>query len=188
MAKQAKKDVYGEKVTSPKGRVSFPHVYEKNTSGKYPSDKYELTLLFPKNTDMSLLEQALMKVAKEAHGSKIKSLADLVHNPIRDGDEKDNLGGYAGHWYIKAKSSLKPGIIGPDKQPLHDPEQFYPGCWARMSLVPGSYEQGGKPGVTFYLQNIQWLGHGERFGGGGGNPQNDFDEVEELGQDSGDYL
>lgn len=158
--------------------MSFPHLLEKNSGGEYPSDKYELTLLIPKSEDIKPLEAALLEVAKQAFPGKVNSLSDLSHNPIGDGDAKE-LDGYKGCWIIKGKSKFRPGIVGPDVQPLLDPQDaVYGGSYARMSLKPLSYLQAGRPGVTWALQNVQWLGHGERFGGGS-RPENDFDQIQD---------
>lgn len=175
MAPKKHETVFGEKITTPKGRLSYPYLLEKNSGGQYPSDKYEATLLIPKSADMSKLKAAVLAVAKQAFG-KVMVESDFSDWPIRDGDQKDDET-FKGHWCIRAKSKNKPGIVGPDVQPLADVEgSIYGGAHARLSLKPFSYMQGGKPGVTFGLQNVQWLGHGEKFGGGGSNPQDDFEQ------------
>lgn len=176
----SKKDdgtVVGEKVVTQKGRLNWPSLLEKNTGGKYPSDKFETTIMIPKAADVSNLKAAAMAVAKEAFGDKVKSLADLAYSPIRDGDEQG--GSYKGCWTIRAKSTFKPQIFDKAGHPLADDSEIYSGQYARLSLVPLSYKTGGKPGVTFALRNVMILGGGERIGGGG-NGADDFAEYAEA--------
>lgn len=185
MATKKHETVVGGTVTTTKGRLSFPHLLSKHTEGEYPSNKYETTLLIPKSTDISKLEKAVMDVAQKAFPGKITKLSDLAHNPIGDGDEKD-LDGYKGHWTIRAKSKYPPQIVGPDVQPLTlaDPsEAIYGGAYAKISMKPLSFVQAGKPGVTWQLQNVQWLGHGDRFGGGGSSPSSDFEQEQDNSAD-----
>lgn len=165
-------------IISPKGRLSYPHLLERNTSGNYPSDKYETLLLIPKTTDISVLEFACQAVFDEMFAEEYDSFLDLKNPPIRDGDEKG--GDYSGHWYIKAKSDNRPAIVGPDpKISVDNPELVYGGQWARLSLDVYGYKKPGNKGIAWGLKNVQILGGGEAFGGGAGRAEDQFSVVEE---------
>ena len=121
--------VIGDKVVTPKGRLNWPHLLEKNTGGKYPSDKFETSILIPKTADVTALKQAAMAVAKEAFGDKVKSFADLAYAPIRNGDEQG--GTSEGHWTIRAKSNYKPRLFdSTGKREVTDDSEVYSGQYA----------------------------------------------------------
>lgn len=179
------KNVYGEKINTPVGRVSYPHVFKKVAQmdlSKPP--RYECSLLIPKTTDVTALKEAMEKVAREAFGAKFKGLDKLKNNPLRDGDDTDRAEN-KGHWIIKANSAKRPGVVGPDKVAIDEDDEngFYGGCWGRMNVTPGSYDVSGSWGVTLYLNALQKARDGERFGGGGTNPDECFDEFESDIQD-----
>ena len=181
------------KVTTPLVRASFPFLDKPNNQGQYPDNKYKVTGLIEKDREAELkpLKQAILKAAQNKWG-KI-NYKDL-ETPFRDGDEKEKMEGYAGCVYFTAKSDRKPGIVGPDTNPLPEGESIYGGCYVKFSCVPYAYERGGEVvevvngqrkktketirGVGLGLQNIQFIRHGESFGGRS-SPQEDFD-IEEL--------
>lgn len=161
--------MYGDKVNTPIGRMSYPHVFKKVAQmdpAKPP--RYEATLLIPKETDISQLKQAVEKVGQEAFGAKWKGVEKLKNPTIRDGDEMDNAQ-TRGHWVIKASTKDRPLVVGPDKRPIDEDTEkgVYGGCWARYNVTPASYDVSGSWGVTFYLNAVQKAKDGERFGGQG---------------------
>lgn len=161
---------------TPKGRLSYPHLLERNTGGNYPSDKYETLLLIPKSADISELEAAATKAMVDMFDDEYDSIYDLKNPPLRDGDEKG--GEYSGHWVLKAKSDNRPAIVGPNPKVIIDsPEEVYGGQWARLSLNVYAYKKPGNKGVAWGLKNVQIIGGGEAFGGGAGRPEDQFTEV-----------
>lgn len=168
----------GGVIITPKGRLSYPHLLERNTQGNYPSDKYETLLLIPKTSDISVLNEACNAVFKEMFSDELDDPSELKHPPIKDGDEKG--GEYAGHWYIKAKSDNRPAIVGANpKDTIDSPEMVYGGQWARLSLDVYGYKKPGNKGIAWGLKNVQILGGGEPFGGGAGDPSTQFSLEEE---------
>jgi hypothetical protein len=163
----AGKSVYSDKIITPMGRFSYPSVFEKSKGMDGAEGKYEVTLLIPKTTDISALKKELEKVAKEAFGPKFISLEKLKNPPLRDGDEKEPGDPANGHWIIRAKSSRRPLVVGPDRLAIDDPEEIYGGCYGRLNVVIGSYTMTGNWGVTFFLNAVQKAKDGERFGGSG---------------------
>lgn len=178
--------VSSDTITSPKGRLSYPSLLARNTTGEFPSGLFETILLIPKTTDISKLTACAESVLAKAFGDKFKSLDDLEHPPIRDGDEKG--GEYAGHWYIKAKGDRKPMVVGTNPKILiEDPDQVYGGQWAKISMNCYSYNKKGKKGVSWGLCNAQILGGGDKFGGDGGDPESQFgSESAEGAEDKSD--
>lgn len=159
------KSVYINSVVTPKGRFSFPHLAKPDTEGQYADSRYKVTILIPKDADITKIKQAVMACAKAAWPGKKLKPSDLML-PLRDGDEKDNLDGYPGHWFITAKSKRPVTCVDIARENLA-PEEVYGGCYGRCVLTAMSYEQKGKPGVTFLLDTVQKIEEGERFGKGG---------------------
>jgi hypothetical protein len=177
--------VYGTRITTPTGRISFPYLFEKARSldpGK--EDKYEVTLYIPKSEDISALRAEMEKVCKEAFGAKFQSLEKLKHPPIKDGDSKDPTDPAYGHWIIRAKSAKRPVVCDGSRVNIESKEQVYGGCYGRINVTPGSYSQATGFGVTLYLNAVQKVKDGERFGGGGVSAEEVFEVLGDSVEDN----
>lgn len=181
------KAVTGDRVITPKGRLSFASIFEPDTKGKYPTGQYKATILFYPKTDkeamvgLNAMKAAALKVAQEAFGKETK-LSDIQH-PFNQGNKKaEKYEAYTDAIFVTAKSKYRPGVVDAKKAEILDPQDLYSGCWVRASLVPYSYD-GKEKGVTFRLCNIQKLADDKRFGGGS-RAEDDFDAVESGSQAS----
>jgi hypothetical protein len=156
---------------TPKGRLSYPHLFEPQIPPNQSEPVYSCTLVFEDGTDMSALQKIADAAGKEKFGEKYESLkkSGKIRSPFReDGEEK----GYpAGSVFINLKSKTAPGIVsiypGDDGKPakITDPSQVYAGCYARASVRSFAYDVNGNKGVSFALNNIQKLGDGDRLDG-----------------------
>ena len=189
---KAKKEERGRSgvVVTPVVRASFPYVEKPDTGNEYSTGKYKITGLIEKDKEPELkpLKQACMAAAKQIW-PKIK-FKELEH-PFRDGDETETEA-HHGHVFFSAKSNRKPGIVGPDKLPLTEGDEVYGGCYVRFSVTAFTYTRPAEvyiekdgvtkkkkvqiKGVSFALNNVQFIRDGERFGGGT-TADDDFDEV-----------
>jgi len=164
------------KVITPVFRVCFPNVFrprpQKNDDGTEGAPKYGVTAVWdPKRIAAIAAEQkrwdAMMRIADEAAMEMFKKpLSKLPANfkrPIRDGAEKEHLDGFGpGLVFASLTSKMKPGIVAADGvTPIEDEEGFYPGCYARASVVAYAYDNKGK-GVAFGLNNLMFVRDGER--------------------------
>ena len=176
--KKKMSSVFGEKMTTPTGRVSFPYVFEKAKSLEAGKEgKYEITLYIPKSEDISKLRANLEKVAKEAFGAKFQSLEKLKHPPIKDGDDKDPSDPAYGHWIVRAKSAKRPVVVDGSRSPIESKDALYGGCFGRINITPASYAIPTGWGVTLYLNAVQKVKDGERFGGGGVSAEEVFEAL-----------
>lgn len=165
------------KVTTPKGRVSFPHVFKAHSGFEGQKEKYSLTLLIPKATDLSEMKRAAFAAATRKWGPKEQGKwPRSLRMPFRDGDEKSHLEGYTGHWILSLSSDQRPGLVDKDSAPIVDDGTFYAGCYARATVSAFAYDKGGNRGISFGLQNLQKLGEGEPFSGRK-RAEEDFDAV-----------
>jgi len=139
--------------------------------------KYGITLLIPKDTDISEMEDIVRETAKE-EWPKLKPGA--YDSPITDGDEA-KYEGYKGYWVVKFRSKNRPRVVGMNPKVQLEEEEFQAGCEARVSYTPNAYDVAGK-GVNFYLGNVQKTGVGEPFAAVT-DPEDDFDEIEPPEED-----
>ena len=173
----------GIKITTPKGRLSFPHLFEPTKYKEDSKAQYNCTILFPKNEDLSKLKTAMGLAQEQAFGKDKKNWPKNINLPWRDGDDKDDYEGYAGNYYLSAKTFNRPPVIDRQKQKIEDAEEIYGGCYGRLALVIKVTESGGKYYVTCYLQGVQKLSDGEKFGGGGLDVDSAFDDIDDEEND-----
>lgn len=186
MSKTKTKGANPKKAMTPKFRVSFPALFEASAMDENSKAKYGVTMLFPKDTDLSKIEAAHDAALQEGitklwKGKKPKNL----RTPFRDGDEEEDYAekdGYADHIFVRASSLQKPGVIDKDKDKISDPMEVYAGCYARATIVAYAYDVAGNRGVAFGLQNLQKLKDGDAFSGRM-QAQDEFDEWEDEDED-----
>lgn len=171
--KKKKKQKQLKRIKTPVFRVSFPSVFEPASFEGEQSDNYEITMLFDEDADLSELKKAAKKCAREKWGKK---LPKKLHNPFRDGEEREDTEGYgSGVTFVKAISKRKPQIVDKQRNKLDSPEDFYAGCYAIATVSPFAFEVKGNKGISFGLGNILKVDDGEPFGFSS-DPMEDFDD------------
>lgn len=195
MAQQRKskisKDVKGIKFTTPIGIAAFPRLFTPEPYEKGGKAYYQLTMLFPKDTDLKAMQTHILNAGKEAFGDDPKkwpkgNQGEKVSLPWRDGDKKQDLAGYPGHYYVSGKTEHKPTVVkyvNKDKQrvPVENEDEIHGGNIGRAVFLAKATESGGRYYVSLYLQGFQKLKEGERFGGANVT-DDDFEDVD-LGED-----
>lgn len=183
MSKEIK--IEDKKVMTPKFRVSFPNVFTAK-SFENQEAKFSLTMLFEKTTDLAGLKKAAFNAATEKWGPKEKWPKGL-RMPFRDGNEKSDLMGYENTIFVSASSKQRPGVVDQKRAPIAETDgTFYPGCYARATLIAFAYDKAGNRGVSFSLQNVQKLADGEAFSGKK-KAEEEFDSVEDESDDASAY-
>jgi hypothetical protein len=169
------------RAVTPVGRVSYPYVFKAQVNKLSGQEEFSLQLLFPAGTDLTILKK-LEEAAKEAKwGKDKKKWPKNLRSPIRSQDDKEKTDdngnsfmppGYEkGGVYLNLKSKNKPQVVDaePDEfgtlKHITEETEFYPGCWARVSVSAFAYDQAGNRGVSFALNNIQKVKDGDRLGG-----------------------
>lgn len=146
------------KVATPRFRLSFPHLFERDSF----DGKFSCSMLFDKETtDLSELEKLVKEQIKERWADKTPNNLVL---PFQDGDESQYEGN-AGQMIIKAKTDRKPRVFGMDGDENVDEEDFYAGCYCRATVKAVAYDVNGKKGITFVLLGIRKVANGTPFGG-----------------------
>jgi len=155
------------KVITGKVRFSYANVFEpKSINGSDP--KYSVSLIIPKEDKVTIDKiKAAIEVAKKEGISKLggKIPANLK-TPLRDGDiDRPDDPAYANSYFVNANSTIRPGIVDANLQPIIDSTEFYSGCYGRASIVFYAYNANGNKGIACGLQNLQKLEDGEPLGG-----------------------
>lgn len=170
---------------TPKCRLAWTALFTPSAmkGGDGGDAKYQVTLLIPKTANIDVLKEAAAAAAKEKFGDKGKG----IRSPFRKSEEKEQLADIAEDfpYYITARSKDRPGVVGPNGKRVDDPEQVYPGRWAKASIQAFAYDAKGNKGVSFGLQNVQLLDNDEPLAIGGSRvaAEAEFEAVEGAGDD-----
>ena len=158
-------------VTGPDTRFSYVHAWEP-VSVNGGEAKYSVSLLIPK-TDVRTVERinAAMRSAYEAGASRLRGANgkvppfESIKRPLRDGDLERDDEAYKGHWFINANTTVQPGIVDSNCQPVLDRGALYSGCYGRASISFYAYSNAGSRGIAAGLNHLQVLRPGEPLGG-----------------------
>lgn len=172
-----------QKWITPEARLSYPNLFAPRAVKKGDKEKYSCTLIFPKQTDLAQAKAACFAAAEKFFGAdwrkKVQEGKLKLQFPFRRGDEPDYLEkpGYGPETiFIRASAEQRPGVVDQAVQPILDSTRIYPGCFVRASLRAFGYDNTGNKGVSFGLNNIQFLRDGESLGGMS-RAQDDFTPV-----------
>ena len=162
-----------DNIKAPVARLSYPALYVPRRAKNSVKEKFGCTLIFEPATDLTGLKKAAYDCAVERWGDKGRAdyESGRLKKPILDGNDprysdKPEL---VGRQFIRAFSERKPGVVDRAINPIlpQDADDLlYPGAWVQASLRPFCYDTDGNKGVSFGLQNVQWVRHGERLAGG----------------------
>lgn len=165
------------RIHTPEGTARYTALFvpraRKDKDGNVKGDpKYQITLIFDEDTDLSEMKAAAKAVGLEKFGPKFPDLVKKgkMNWPFGDNDEKVDLddnpipGFEVAGVHVGFKSSDKPGIVDVDAEPIMDKQDIYDGMKARVSCRPFAYDNESK-GVAFYLINVQKTDDGDRLSG-----------------------
>lgn len=149
------------KTITPEFRLAFPSLFKKRAFKEGQTEKYELTMLWPKKTSLNELKALCEKAAVEKWGKVPKGLK----LPFRNGDDKE-ANGYAGTTFARAKSIYPVAMIDKDKTEIVEEQDLYAGCYCKASILVTPYEQKdvnavvGR-GIKFILRAVMKTRDGE---------------------------
>lgn len=178
-------------------RLSYEHVFTPSSFDDSQEPKYSATLIIPKDhADASALKKALMTAGAEKWAQAFvagKPWPTGYTCAIKDGDKDSTQDGvllseknpeYAGAYVLKADSTRRPLTIDRQKRAVAEADGvIYSGCYVNVSLGLAGYEFGKvKKGVKAYLNGVQFVADGERFGS---DSLDDFDALDNGSDDDG---
>lgn len=176
------------KVVTGKVRFCYAHVFEPSALGEGDTPKYSICILIPKDDTATLAKiKKAIEAAKQAGKAKIADkngrIPGNIKTPLRDGDEeRSDDPNFEGCYFINASSLRKPGLVDRELNPIIDKDEFYSGCYGRVSLNFYAYNVQSK-GVAAGLNNIQKTHDGENLEGGGASAEEDFGGGNSFGDD-----
>lgn len=167
---------------TPKARLSYPHLFKPAKIPGAEVEKFQATLLFDgaaqKTKQYKAMEQMVEDAIEAKWGSDRPRKLKLPFLTIDDLDKVPD--GYTeDHTFTRLNSTSRPSVVDQNVNPITDPNDIYAGCYVRASITCYAWEHktGGK-GVSFGLNNVQFMEKGDKFGGGT-KAEDDFDAVED---------
>lgn len=166
-------------------RFSYVNVFTPKAIEPGAPEKYSVSLLIPKSDAETLTKikgviDLLKEQAKVKYGGKLPANFKL---PLRDGDvDREDDEAYAGHCFINANATTRPGVVDKKYNKIIDSEEFYSGCYGHASVNFYLYDKSGSKGIACGLNNLMKTKEGE-FLGGKSSPEADFAGFGESGND-----
>lgn len=145
--------LYPKKIITPVCRASFVKLLKPEPSFN-GEPKYSVSLIFPPEADMTVLEEAVALAVKEKWGDKPPANLKL---PIKDGNERIKNPEYHGKMYVNANNKRRPQIgerINGAFVEITDAEKVYSGMWVRVTLEAYAFDKQVNKGVSFSLGNV----------------------------------
>lgn len=144
-------------LVTPYATISFPTLFSPKPRSEGGEPVFSCSLLFgeseQKSKEYKAMQQACIVAAKEKFGDKV-NLGQLMM-PFRNAADKDYTGYDEGVMYINPWTKNKPGVVDARLQDVLDPSQVYAGQIVRAQVTPFAWQNSGKRGVSFGLNNIQ---------------------------------
>ena len=176
-------------------RLSYEHIFKPTSFEEGGDPKYSATFIIPKDhPDLPTLKRAFFEAGQESFTSDFKAGAwpKGYTCSLKDADvATDSLGeilaeknsAYKGCHILEANSAKRPIAINRNKAAVtEDDGIIYSGCYVNASLGISGYTYGKvKKGVKAYLNGVQFVKDGERFGS---DALSDFDALDGDEDDS----
>lgn len=176
---------------TPRGRLLYPSLFQKSLpKGETDPAKaaYQVTLLIPKGSDLSVIEKAINDEIEANVPVKIRATAKVKKPILKTADSKfaDFAEDYP--FYIRCNAKkMKPDVVTPkgdrNVAEAEEPDEVYSGRWGRLTCQVFYYDHptGGK-GVSLGLANVQLLlgpdgEPGEPMAGGKARGTSEFEAV-----------
>jgi len=163
------------KIVTGKVRLLWPALFTpRGFQGGPP--KYSVEVLIPKS------DKAMVKKFTDGIRQAISDRWGDQKSPsnvkvwFRDGDQEGRGPAYEGHYFFSASDKQNPpGVIDENRETVLDPHLVKSGDWGRVSITVFTYDK-PSPGVSFGLNNVQWLERGEPVGSRAA-PEEDFKDA-----------
>jgi hypothetical protein len=166
-------------------RLSYPHLWEAKAFEDGGKAKFGCTLLIPKTPKgeeiKKLINIGIYAAKVEAYGPDKTKWKKNPRPIIMDGDEeKGDVDGYKGMYYISPKNERQPAVYGADRAIISaDNGPVYAGCYVIAWLRAYEYKPGPKwkGGIALSLEQIQKFADGTRFGATGPDLSGELEDI-----------
>ena len=166
-----------------KVRLAFPQLWEAKTVNGEGKPSFSAALLIdPMDPQIAEINKAITATAGATWGQKAEAIlkqmraADKVC--LHDGDLKSTYDGFAGMFYISARSYTRPSVFDRDKTPLLEADgKPYAGCYVNAVLELWAQDNNYGKRINASLSGIQFDSDGDSFTGGGSASEEEFDDL-----------
>lgn len=161
------------RVITGEAKLSYPHILTAQKGDQGKKDKFSGTLIFAPGSNLDALKAAVLQAGEAKWPGKFSEMVRLgqVRLPFRTDWEAKNYP--ENSVFINCRSDNRPGLAypyaskedptKPEKVPLDKvQETFYAGAIVRASVTAFGYDNSGNKGVSFALNNLQFIRDGER--------------------------
>lgn len=178
-------------------RLSFPNIWKASSFSPDQEKKFSATLIVRKDDkkNIAAIKAAMEEVAVAKWGSDKKKWPKGIKPCLRDGDEeKGHLDGFEDTLFFNASNAKRPSVYDRDRTPLTEEDGYpYAGCYVNVMVEFWAQDNQYGKRINATLKGVQFVDHGEAFGGGGAPAGADeFPELDDLvvaggsgGDDSG---
>lgn len=171
-------------------RLSYEHIFKPTAFDDTQEAKYSATLIIPKDhPDLPAAKKAYFEAGQETFPADFVKAGAWPKGytcSLKDADlDRDSNGtllaekneAYKGCYILEANSTRRPVVINRNKAAIAEEDGIvYSGCYVNVSLAAGGYTFGKvKKGVKAYLNGVQFVKDGERFGS---DAMSDFDALD----------
>jgi hypothetical protein len=166
-----------------KGRAAFLHIFNPTNFQGEGALQYKSTVILPSgDPQIADIEKVCEQVGSQQWGTKWpqvkKELVTKDKMPLKDGNQKDHLDGFAGNMFMSTSNKVRPVVVDFDKTPLVEADgRPYAGCTCNFMIdVWAQDNQYGKR-INVKLKGVQFVEDGAAFGGGGTASPDAFQEL-----------
>lgn len=159
-------------------RLSYEHIFTPSAFDDSQEAKYSATLIIPKDhADLPKLKKAFLDAGAEKFPTLFREAGwpKGVTCALKDADKDTTQSGevlseknpaYANSYILQANSTRRPAVYDRNMASLVEADgRPYSGCFINVLLGVAGYEFGKvKKGVKAYLNGVQFVADGERFG------------------------
>lgn len=171
-------------------RLSYEHIFTPTKFQDNSTPKYSATFIIPKDhPDLPAVKRAFLEAGEETFGTAFNAKAGWPRgytSSLKDADVEVNGMGevlaeknpaYKGCYILEANSTRRPIAVDRRKAAVtEDDGIIYSGCYVNASLAADGYTfEKVKRGVKCYLNGVQFVKDGERFGV---DASDDFDSLD----------
>jgi hypothetical protein len=171
-------------------RLSYEHIFKPTKFMEGSEPKYSATFIIPKDhPDLPAVKRAFFEAGQESFAKEFAKAGVWPRGftcSLKDADtEVDSMGeilaekneAYKGCYILEANSAKRPVVINRNKAAVTEEDGIiYSGCYVNASLAAAGYTFGKmKKGVKAYLNGVQFVKDGERFGS---DALGDFDALD----------
>ena len=160
-------------------RLSYEHIFTPTKFQENSTAKYSATFIIPKDhPDLPAVKRAMVEAGEETFGTAFNAKGGWPRGftcGLKDADVEVNGMGevlseknpaYVGCYILEANSSRRPIVVDRKKAAVTEEDGvIYSGCFVNASLAADGYTfEKVKRGVKCYLNGVQFVADGERFG------------------------